>query len=83
MGLKFGELPVRIRKVVYYTLCSMEQRVWAKSVSHSIPNLFYRAMHALPPIMPGLLTTVCIIKWGIAENKRSKRKDPKLYENDT
>ncbi|XP_076663942.1 cytochrome b-c1 complex subunit 8 [Andrena cerasifolii] len=83
MGLEFGELPVRIRRVVYYTLTAMEQKFWVKSVSHGIPNMFRRAVQALPTMAPGIIMTVGTMAWSTAANRKSKRKDPKLYENDT
>ncbi|XP_076231213.1 cytochrome b-c1 complex subunit 8 [Calliopsis andreniformis] len=83
MGLEMGDLPVRIRRVVYYALSPTEQKVWAKTVSHSLPNLFMRAMRALPSMTPGFLMTVWCVIWGEATFKRVHRKDPKLYENDT
>ncbi|XP_017758915.1 PREDICTED: cytochrome b-c1 complex subunit 8-like [Eufriesea mexicana] len=83
MGLEFGELPIRIRKIVYYTLCSSNQRFWAKSVSHGLPNLFRRTARAFVPTVPALLMLIWCIKWSTAEYRRALRKNPKLYENDT
>lgn len=54
MGLQFGNLPIRIRRVVYYGLSPMEQRAWAKSATHGIPNLISRAIRALPTMLPGI-----------------------------
>lgn len=54
MGLQFGNLPVRIRRIVYYSLSPTEQRAWAKSMTHGIPNLANRAMRALPTMLPGI-----------------------------
>ncbi|EFN73503.1 Cytochrome b-c1 complex subunit 8 [Camponotus floridanus] len=82
MGLQFGNLPIRIRRVVYYGLSPMEQRAWAKSVTHGIPNLINRAICALPTMLPGFIMSAVVYKWSIAEYERCNRKDPKLYEND-
>ncbi|XP_011704199.1 PREDICTED: cytochrome b-c1 complex subunit 8-like isoform X1 [Wasmannia auropunctata] len=88
MGLQFGNL-VRIRGIVYYGLSPLEQRAWAKSITHGIPNLLNRAMRALPTTAPGALyqdlsfiMTAVIYLWSNAEYDRCNRKDPKLYEND-
>ncbi|KYN29644.1 PREDICTED: cytochrome b-c1 complex subunit 8-like [Trachymyrmex cornetzi] len=82
MGLQFGNLPIRIRRVVYYSLSPLEQRAWAKSITHGIPNLLSRAMRALPPMLPGFIMSTGIYMWSTAAHDRYTRKDPKLYEND-
>ncbi|KAK1118890.1 hypothetical protein K0M31_014660 [Melipona bicolor] len=81
--LEFGELPIRIRKVVYFTLCATHQRSWAKAISHGLPNFFKRSGRTMIPMVPGFLLTFWCMKWSVAENKKSKRKNPKLYEKDT
>lgn len=55
MGLEFGNLPIRIRRILYYSLSPREQRAWAKSVSHGIPNMGSRTLRLLGPMMPGAL----------------------------
>ncbi|XP_029665329.1 cytochrome b-c1 complex subunit 8-like [Formica exsecta] len=82
MGLQFGNLPIRIRRVVYYSISPTEQRAWAKSMTHGIPNLVNRAMRALPTMLPGFIMSVVVYKWSTATYDRYNRKDPKLYEND-
>jgi len=52
MGLQFGNLPVRIRGIVYYGLSPLEQRAWAKSITHGIPNLLTRVMRPLSMMFP-------------------------------
>lgn len=52
MGLEFGELPIRIRRIAYYGLSPLEQRVWAKSISHGIPNLLNRAIRVVLIVVP-------------------------------
>lgn len=54
MGLEFGNLPIRIRRILYYGLSSAEQRAWAKSVSHGIPNLVDKTLRVLPTMLPGV-----------------------------
>lgn len=54
MALEFGKLPIRIRRVVYYGLSPLEQRAWAKLISHGMPNLLLRALRALPTVAPGM-----------------------------
>ncbi|XP_077275692.1 cytochrome b-c1 complex subunit 8 [Temnothorax americanus] len=82
MGLQFGNLPVRIRRIVYYGLSPLEQRAWAKSITHGMPNLLSRAIRALPTVLPGFIMSAVIYKWSTAAHDRYSRKDPKLYEND-
>jgi len=53
MVLQFGNLPIHIRRVVYYSLSPLEQRAWAKSITHGIPNWLRRISRALPPMLPG------------------------------
>ncbi|KAG5323047.1 QCR8 protein, partial [Acromyrmex heyeri] len=61
MGLQFGNLPIRIRRIVYYSLSPLEQRVWAKSVTHGIPNILRRVMRVLPPMIPGAYLNILLI----------------------
>ncbi|KYN02639.1 PREDICTED: cytochrome b-c1 complex subunit 8-like [Cyphomyrmex costatus] len=82
MGLEFGNLPIRIRRIVYFGLSPLEQRAWAKSITHGVPNSLNRAMRALPPMLPGFLMSVGVVTWATAAHDRYSRKDPKLYEND-
>ncbi|CAL7945375.1 unnamed protein product [Xylocopa violacea] len=82
MGLQFGNLPIRLRKIVYYTLSATDQKFWAKSISHGLPNFCKRAVKQFVPMIPGLLMTIFCVTWAPMENKKSKRKDPKVYEND-
>ncbi|KYQ60373.1 Cytochrome b-c1 complex subunit 8, partial [Trachymyrmex zeteki] len=78
----FGNLPIRIRRIVYYSLSPLEQRAWAKSITHGIPNLLSRAMRVLPTMLPGFIMSAMIYTWSTAAYDRYTRKDPKLYEND-
>ncbi|XP_012055931.1 PREDICTED: cytochrome b-c1 complex subunit 8-like [Atta cephalotes] len=82
MGLEFGNLPIHIRRVVYYSLSPLEQRAWTKSITHGIPNWLRRISRALPPMLPGCIMTVGIMTWAPAAHDRYTRKDPKLYEKD-
>ncbi|XP_011873884.1 PREDICTED: cytochrome b-c1 complex subunit 8-like [Vollenhovia emeryi] len=82
MGLEFGNLPIRIRRIAYYSLSPLEQRAWAKSITHGIPNLLNRAMRALPTMLPGFIMSAVIYKWSTAAHDQYSRKDPKLYEYD-
>ncbi|KAG7197915.1 hypothetical protein KM043_016154 [Ampulex compressa] len=74
---------VRVRRLIFYGLSPMEQRVWAKSISHDTINFIKRAIRAFPRLSPAIISTLAVYKWSIRENIRSKRKNPKLYENDT
>ncbi|XP_011060537.1 PREDICTED: cytochrome b-c1 complex subunit 8-like [Acromyrmex echinatior] len=82
MGLQFGNLPIRIRRIVYYSLSPLEQRAWAKSITHGVPHMMKRIMRLLPPMIPGFTMTVVVITWANAAHDRYTRKDPKLYEGD-
>ena len=61
MVLKFGNLPIHIRRVVYYSLSPLEQRAWAKSITHGIPNWLRRISRALPPMLPGAYLNILLI----------------------
>ncbi|EZA56949.1 Cytochrome b-c1 complex subunit [Ooceraea biroi] len=64
------------------SLAPEEQRAWAKSVTHGIPNLVERIIYALPTVLPGFIMSAVIYKWSTAAHEQYIRKDPKLYEND-
>lgn len=55
MTLEFGELPVRIRKIVYYTLASSDQRIWAKFIFPGVQNFLIRSFYTSLPMAPGKL----------------------------
>ncbi|XP_036149700.1 cytochrome b-c1 complex subunit 8-like [Monomorium pharaonis] len=82
MALKFGKL-ARIHRVVYYGLSPLEQRAWAKSITHGLPNVLNRGIRLLPTMLPGFIMSIVIYTWSNAAHDRYTRKDPKLYENDT
>nr|XP_012140550.1 PREDICTED: cytochrome b-c1 complex subunit 8-like [Megachile rotundata] len=83
MTLQFGDLPIRIRRIVYYTLAADDQRFWAKFLSHSLPNLFKRSVYNAIVMAPGCLMSVILMKWSKAEHRRAKRKNPALYEQNS
>ncbi|XP_076646492.1 cytochrome b-c1 complex subunit 8 [Halictus rubicundus] len=82
MGLEFGTIPVRIRGIVFYTLTGFEQKYWVNFLSQTVPSairiIAENTMFATPAVLLGAWTLV----WSKKEHKRSKRKDPKMYEND-
>jgi len=53
MGLEFGRLPIRIRRILYYSLSPEEQRAWPKSFRQEIPNMLERMIFTLPTVLPG------------------------------
>ncbi|CAK9804544.1 Cytochrome b-c1 complex subunit 8 [Anthophora plagiata] len=83
MGLILGNLPVRIRKIVMYTLSATDQKFFVKFFTRDVPNLSMRAVEAAIPILPSSLFIIWLMHWSSKEYKRSLRKNPKLYENDT
>ncbi|CAK9825006.1 Cytochrome b-c1 complex subunit 8 [Anthophora retusa] len=83
MGMILGNLPIRIRKIVMYTLSATDQKFFFKFFTHDVPNLSMRAVEAAIPIIPSALLMIWLMRWCPKEHKKSKRKDPKLYENDT
>jgi len=50
--MQFGKLS-RIRKIFFFSISPEEQRAWAKSLSHEIPNLLDRMIYTLPTVLPG------------------------------
>lgn len=54
MTLGFGELPVRVRRVVYYTLTAWEQKYWVDFFSQQVPNFFRGAKELAVPMGPGI-----------------------------
>ena len=52
MGMKFGNLGVRVRGVVQYSLSPHEQRAFAGAISHGVPNLARRFAHQFFRVAP-------------------------------
>jgi len=82
MGLHFGNLGVRVRGIIYYSLSPHEQRAFANILSKGFPNTLRRIqaqfLRVFPPIFAGYL----LYDWAEKENKRLSRKNPKDYENE-
>jgi ubiquinol-cytochrome c reductase subunit 8 len=82
MGIHFGNLGVKVRGLIYYSLSPHEQRAFAGILSHGFPNTLRRirdqALRVFPPIGLGYL----LYDWGEKENQRLSRKNPKDYADD-
>ncbi|XP_012279587.1 cytochrome b-c1 complex subunit 8-like [Orussus abietinus] len=81
MGHSFGELPIRIRRILMYTLSPYEQVTWPNALE-SIIGIIKRGAYNLPMVAPPFIFTAFFMNWAENENNRLKRKCPKQYEND-
>ncbi|XP_076293853.1 cytochrome b-c1 complex subunit 8 [Lasioglossum baleicum] len=83
MGLEFGTIPVRIRGIVFYTLTGFEQKYWTHFLSQTMPSMIKMVAQCAANASPAILAGAWVMSWSKKEHKRLKRKDPKMYENDT
>ncbi len=81
MGKGFGNLGVRIRHAVTYSISPYEQRAFAGLISEGIPNVMRRSKSALF-FVPGLGSALLLYYYGTKAYEHSLRKNPKDYEND-
>ena len=52
MGMHFGNLGVRVRGVIQYSLSPHEQRAFAGAIKHGVPNLARRFAHQFFRVAP-------------------------------
>ncbi|XP_014680774.1 PREDICTED: cytochrome b-c1 complex subunit 8-like [Priapulus caudatus] len=52
MGLHFGELPTKVRGIIYYSLSPYEQRAYAGTLKKGIPNTFRRFRGSVLKVVP-------------------------------
>ena len=82
MGGGFGNLGVRVRHIITYSLSPYEQRAFAGVISKGVPNIVRRFMEEIPFILPGLGTAALVYYFGNKDFARRQRKNPADYENE-
>ncbi|KAJ8726959.1 hypothetical protein PYW08_015356 [Mythimna loreyi] len=81
MGRHFGDLAV-IRGIVYYKLSPHEQKPFATAFAHGIPNFVPRTLATMYTWLPTFILGYAIFATVEASYKSSKKKDPKIYQNE-
>ena len=83
MGHKdFGNLGVKIKNQVSYSLSPFEQKAFAGFFSQGIRNLYRRFRLQIPFIAPGFVTLALVITWAQHKHHELSRKNPADYAND-
>jgi len=79
--LVFGKLAF-VRNVIYVRLSAYEQKAFPNFWANTWRG-FKRDFNSIVPYAgPPMITAYLIYLWGMKENARLKRKNPKDYEND-
>ncbi|XP_006889904.1 PREDICTED: cytochrome b-c1 complex subunit 8-like [Elephantulus edwardii] len=81
MGREFGNL-VQMQHVITYSLSPFEQRAFPHCFSKWIPNMLRRTWASMMRVLPPFVVFYLVYTWGNEEFKKSKRKNPAVYEND-
>ena len=81
-GQKFGNLGVKSKNIISYSLSPFEQRAFAGFFSKGIANLYRRFRSQVFYIAPGMGMVLVVYTWGNYEHKRLLHKNPKDFAND-
>jgi len=81
MGKGFGNLGVRVRHVITYSISPYEQRVFIGMLKEGLPNLLRRSKQLLY-FVPGVGHFLLVYYFSNKIYERNLRKNPKDYEND-
>ncbi len=82
MGQKFGELGVKSKNIVSYSLSPFEQKAFAGFFSKGLSNLYRRFRSQVFYVAPPMGVLLAVYTWGTYEHERLMHKNPKDYEND-
>merc|ERR1711963_390412 len=63
MGKVFGNLGVRVRGIITYSLSPFEQRAFAGVISHGVPNTFRRFRSQIFRVAPPFIVGYMIYDW--------------------
>ena len=81
MGKGFGNLGVRVRHIITYSISPYEQRIFTGFLKEGFPNLLRRSKDLLY-FVPGVGGFLLTYYYGNKAYERNLRKNPKDYEND-
>ena len=82
MGKVFGNLGVRARNIIQYSLSPFEQRAFAGFITHSPGNLVRRFFDQVFYVAPGFVTGFLVYYYAKKDFERRMRKNPADYENE-
>ena len=78
----FGNLGIKSKNIISYSLSPFEQRAFAGFFSKGISNLYRRFRSQVFYIAPGMIWLVAVYTYAVQEHDRLGHKNPKDYEND-
>lgn len=82
MGKGFGELGVRVRHIITYSISPYEQRVFTGMLTRAPGNLLRRVFDQIPFMAPAFITLAVVLHFGKKEHDRLLKKNPEDYAND-
>ena len=82
MGKVFGNLGIRARNIIQYSLSPFEQRAFAGFITHSPGNLVRRFFDQVFYIAPGFVTGFLVYYYAKKDFEHRMRKNPADYENE-
>jgi ubiquinol-cytochrome c reductase subunit 8 len=82
MGKGFGNLGVRVRHIITFSLSPYEQRAFAGMFSKSPGNLLRRISDNVIFVAPGFICAGLIYYFGTKDHDRRLKKNPEDYIND-
>jgi len=83
MGKQWGNLGVRVRGVITYSLSPFEQRAFAGAISQGVPNMVRRIRGQFFRVVPPFVIAYMIYDWGEKANALTSRKNPADFEHET
>ena len=82
-GKVFGNLGVKSKNIISYSLSPFEQKAFAGFFSKGMSNLYRRFRSQVFYIAPGMVWLVAVYTYATHEHERLLRKDPKQFEDDS
>lgn len=81
-GKVFGNLGIKSKNIVSYSLSPFEQKAFAGFFSKGMSNLYRRFRSQVFYVAPGMIWLVAVYTYATQEHARLNHKNPKDFEND-
>ena len=78
----FGNLGIKSKNIISYSLSPFEQRAFAGFFSTGIANLYRRFRSQVFYVAPGMIWLFAVYTYATHEHERLGHKNPKDFEND-
>eukprot|EP00795_Rhopilema_esculentum_P003691 gene3691-14957_t len=81
-GKTFGNLGIKSKNIISYSLSPFEQKAFAGFFSKGVGNLYRRFRSQVFYVAPGMLWLAAVYTYATHEHHRLSRKNPKDFEDE-